>query len=377
MILQDGTSPNSARKPPSIEGSSSADEMNPSSLASKMNNFFLETPTLRNPPEFSLSPVYASGGIIHTPSSMAVPTPGLAQGNFQTSPIMPYDITGYDETTNKVIKFEPADAQYDVIAQTPLQQHHSQPALQESFSENAPFRDTSGIETELEYEEDAAVVSSLSFTPEKHLFLSLDDSALIARDDTITIEQFLLQDPFESIEKKPEPSRIVVPEQESYVRTHTLEVSKKEKPPSPRSIPRKTSSSVKTKLAEGQVGFSPKVIRKTKSFSAAISKTPKDHHRPAFSFEDCANEFHITDGNYAFQDETATFSKQFDTSTIKKLTAKSSKLQSNPTLRKAKSTFNLCLQPSHRSGPKVLRNMESGLLSFQLQLKSFEHDQQK
>lgn len=382
MNLQDGTSPTAARRPPSINEGSSSDEMNATSLTSKMNNIFLETPKLSNPPEFSLSPVYALGGVLHTPSSMVVPTPVMTQGKFQTSPSMPYDMTGYNEPTNRVIKFEASDGQFDLVTHLSLQHHHSHSALQESFSENVPFQDTRGIETELEYEDDSILVSDLNFTTEKSAFPSVDAHVLTESEGAITIEQFLLQDPFESIENIPEVEQALVSNETSTLLPHIMEFPEKQKPPSPKGTPRKTSSSVKSKLVDGPIGFSPKVIRKTKSFSAATSKTPKDLHRPNFSFEDCSNEFHITDGNYAFQDETATISKQCDpgisaSTTKKKLTAKTSKVIPKPVLRKAKSTFNLCLQASCRSNPKVLRNMESGLVSFQLQLKTFDHDGQR
>lgn len=381
-MLQSGTSPTVARNPPSIYEGSSSDEINASSLTSKMNNFFLETPTLSNPPEFSLSPVYALGGPLHTPSSMVIPTPALTQGNFQASPNMPYDMQGYDETTNRVITFEPVDSQFDLVAHPSLQQHHSHAALQESIVEGVPFRNTSGVETELEYEDDSALISAMNFNKEKHRFSSLSDCPPPSVEDAITIEQFLLQDPFEGIEKIPEGNEAIILNEVPALLPNIIEFPQKENPPSPKSTPRKTSSSVKSKLVEAQVGFSPRVIRKTKSFSAAISKSTKEFQRPNFSFEDCSNEFHITDGNYAFQDETATVSMQCDpgmnvTNLKKKLTPKLSKMLPKPVLRKAKSTFNLCLQVSYRSNPKVLRNMESGLLSFQLQLKNFEHDGQQ
>lgn len=113
-----------------------------------------------------------------------------------------------------------------------------------------------------------------------------------------------------------------------------------------------------------------KLLRKLKSF------TTSTHHNalagPTFSLEECLSEFHIGEGNYAFQDETARFSTQlgpmFQSPISKrKLSAKLPKTLAKPELRKVKTSSNLCLQ-NVTSSSKVLKNMESGLMSFQLNL---------
>lgn len=371
IIFQGGVSPSATKNPLSIHEGSSSEEISANSITSRIDNFFLKTPTISNPPEFSLSPIYSLEGTLNTPSSMANPTPVLVQGSFQSSPNV-YGISGYNGTPGG--NYANADDQFDLVTSTSPRQRHSNAALQDSF---VPFRNTSGVETELEYDEEPAFVSSIDFATEKHAF-SFDNLPLSSGGDDITIEEFLLQVPLESIEKVKELGENLIPPEAPILLPNIIEFTEEV----PESSPKKSSSHVKSKIVEGQVGFSPRVIRKTKSFSAAITKSSKDFQRPKFSFEECANEFHITDGNYAFQDETATVSMQCDpgtgsTNSKKKSISKLSKVIPKPTLRKSKSTFNLCLQVSYRSNPKVLRNMESGLLSFQLQLKTLEHNRQQ
>lgn len=92
------------------------------------------------------------------------------------------------------------------------------------------------------------------------------------------------------------------------------------------------------------VAPSPKLLRKCSSFSAPLSAP--------FSMEECSSEFHVAEGNYLFQDETA------------ELVQLSKKKKRRPVLKKAKTMLNLCA-----CLPKVLKNMELGLVLFQVQLK--------
>lgn len=88
---------------------------------------------------------------------------------------------------------------------------------------------------------------------------------------------------------------------------------------------------------------------------------------PAFSFADCSSEFHVMDYNYSFQDETAAVQKRVSITSLpkKKSTTKLAKQAAKPPLRKAKTSPNLG-RPLLRKSLRVLKNMESGLLSFQI-----------
>lgn len=88
---------------------------------------------------------------------------------------------------------------------------------------------------------------------------------------------------------------------------------------------------------------------------------------PMFSLEDCSNEFRVSEGNFAFQDETAEVLKRHSISSLqkKRSISKMSKASTKPLLRKAKTAPNLGRQLSKNS-INMLKNMESGLLSFQI-----------
>lgn len=118
---------------------------------------------------------------------------------------------------------------------------------------------------------------------------------------------------------------------------------------------------------------SSKQVRKCKSFSNALKFSSQNPAGPAFSFEECSNEFHIAEGNYSFQDETARLSKQLGLGVSNKKNntkTEGSDNLSRPTLKKSKTTSNICLPRSSCRSPKVLKNMELGLVSFQVKLKN-------
>lgn len=119
-----------------------------------------------------------------------------------------------------------------------------------------------------------------------------------------------------------------------------------------------------SKLSLAAVG---KLLRKLKSFTTGTK---------LFSLEECLNEFHIAEGNYAFQDETARVSMQLGPGMAvckKKSLSKMPKVLTKPEMRRAKTTTNVCLQHVFPSTPKVMKNMESGLVSFQLNLNNHPH----
>lgn len=136
----------------------------------------------------------------------------------------------------------------------------------------------------------------------------------------------------------------------------------------PRSAP---ASGAFTKLNSGRA------IPKSSSFSTAYRRSFTPSSEPSFSFEDCSNEFHVGEGNYSFQDETARLSMQLGPALNlkKKQQFRSLKPQAKSVLKKSRTLSNICLTASHSSSslppaPRTLKNMESGLVSFQLNLNS-------
>lgn len=123
-------------------------------------------------------------------------------------------------------------------------------------------------------------------------------------------------------------------------------------------------SPVRQKLKSTKVGAQSKALRKAKSFTTT---RPAANLRdisagPRFSFEDCASEFPVSDV-FSFRDESLLFMPE-STMSKKKLTSKLPKALLKPQLRRSKTTTNLCLLAA------VLKNMESGISSFQIDLKA-------
>ncbi|WPK26491.1 hypothetical protein PUMCH_003845 [Australozyma saopauloensis] len=90
---------------------------------------------------------------------------------------------------------------------------------------------------------------------------------------------------------------------------------------------------------------------------------------PLFSMADCSNEFHLT-SNISFQDETAEVQKRHSItgSMKKKSSTKSHKHSSKPLLSKPKIPPNLGKAALAKTA-RILKDMEAGLLSFQLPTK--------
>lgn len=198
-------------------------------------------------------------------------------------------------------------------------------------------------------------------------------------ENTFSLDEFLRDEPFPSLTKHffnidLGSVRKAPPKSEP---TSSKSRSFPEKLPKQRnsSAPRSASSS-------GPYSRQPssKNIPKSSSFSTGYRRqfTPSSSE-PSFSFEDCSNEFHVGEGNYSFQDETARLSMQLGPALhMKKRTPfKNQKTPTKSVLKKSRTFSNLCLaQNSPNSShtlppaPKTLKNMESGLVSFQLDLKS-------
>lgn len=114
------------------------------------------------------------------------------------------------------------------------------------------------------------------------------------------------------------------------------------------------------------LGESPKSRRSQNSLNYNYSDNGNSAG-PMFSLEDCSNEFRVSEGNFAFQDETAEVLKRLSITSLQKRRSisKTTKASTKPPLRKTKTAPNLGRQLSKNS-IKMLKNMESGLLSFQL-----------
>lgn len=123
-------------------------------------------------------------------------------------------------------------------------------------------------------------------------------------------------------------------------------------------------SPVRQKLKTTKGAAQSKALRKAKSFTTTRPVvTLRDISAgPRFSFEDCASEFPVSDV-YSFRDESLLFMPE-STMSKKKLSSKLSKALLKPLLRRSKTTTNLCLLVA------VLKNMESGISSFQIDLKA-------
>lgn len=373
-LFQSGTSPRTSNQLHSFQ--LSTDDINSSSSEYKLKE---ETPTPVNILDFSLSPVYAPSGILHTPTSMIVPTPRIMQGSFQASPNIPFEPSGQSADMNPATGIYPTGIQLNSVVQPHVEQtqfpsepHYDQ---HERFSASMISTGEVFIKNE-EHNKVNGLTSSLTECANVPLYKP--------KEDGITIEQFLMEDPFKSMEGITEVQDPLIKVEDTDLAstlTDLLEREERSRTTSPKDAMRIIKNNFhefNRSREEGRTGLFSRVIRKTKSFSAAVLKTSKEFSLPNFTFEDCASEFHVLEGNYSFEDETAKVSKQCDlgigTPISKKKSA--SKLNKPPSmLRKSKTTSNLCMQYSCRSKPKVLKNMESGLFSFQLQVKNTENNQ--
>lgn len=134
------------------------------------------------------------------------------------------------------------------------------------------------------------------------------------------------------------------------------------------------SPSQKSGHSPGSLGLGdlPKLKRNFNSFNVNFAEF-EGSSGPSFSFADCSNEFHVKDYNYSFQDETAAVQKRASVTSLpkKKSISKLPKAAAKPPLRKAKTSPNLSRLLLKKS-LRVLKSMESGLLSFQIPPKKEE-----
>ncbi|SGZ46308.1 CIC11C00000001690 [Sungouiella intermedia] len=367
-----------------------SDESIPTTLASKLNNFYLQTPGMPDTPAFHLSPTFVQGPLLHTPNSMTMVTPTVAQEKFHSSP-----------------EFITGPAAYHSDSGVPASVVAFNEGLQLTFMDQVggPQSKQSAIRPDLTVDVNplANVVNRLQKPTD--MLAHTDDSDTVTQespnsmeyfvsfkrgpssgDSELTIEDLLNEDPFSEITNTTDPieedtkgdreedisryldfndiqSSPVVPEAQP---TETVVKSRSSRSPS-------VKAKGKFSQAKMLMSSTNKQIRKLKSFSNGLNQGTLAG--PAFSLEECLNEFHIAEGNYAFQDETARLNMQLgpalpSTLSKRKSSSKLPKALTRPVLRKLKTTTNLCLQTAFRSSPKVLKNMESGLMSFQLNLKN-------
>lgn len=308
---------------PTFYSANRSEESIPTSLTNKMGSFYLQTPTLPT------SSTFAPASVLHTPVSMGTATPAI-QERFNTSPGMG--------------NYSPPRGTFP----SGLQLQFVDPAM-------GTVPEHSADELSLEY--------YVSFKRE-------DEKSL---EYNLTIEDLLKEDPFTSLDV--EPPHVKVEDDDdllsSFLEFEESILKSAEMPPSPKKQ-RSTKFSPLPKFKpptfpSSSLASSPKLLRKCKSFTSAMLKSHVPAG-PAFSLEECSSEFRITEGNYSFQDETARLNMQLGPVIVKKkLVQKLPKSLARPTLKRSKTTLNLCLDAACRT-PKVLKNMESGLVSFQLNL---------
>lgn len=197
---------------------------------------------------------------------------------------------------------------------------------------------------------------------------------LQSSNEPITIEDLLKDEPFSTLER-PSVSCIDDDDLLSLFFDFDDETPTKKTPPSSRHRVSKSTTTptkpprhkIPTFSAVASDNSTSKHVRKCKSFSNS-QKFSSTSAGPAFSLEECFNEFHVTEGNYSFQDETARLSMQLGPGMAPK--KNNSAEQSRPMLKKSKTTSNLCLPRLECRNPKVLNNMELGLVLFQVNLKN-------
>lgn len=174
------------------------------------------------------------------------------------------------------------------------------------------------------------------------------------------------------------------PEQDKLIE---LFVSPRKKSTSPKSSSTRSSSPTKyslDKLIQKPDTSSGTVPRS--SSNSSINTTPANRSQPSFSLSECSNTFPVnsnTTNNFSFVIEKKSFSIQSNANSKlrrKSLPKISQKVNERPSVKKTSSVTDASIvKPSnhtpiahHHSGsslassPKVLRNMKSGMLLFQL-----------
>lgn len=190
---------------------------------------------------------------------------------------------------------------------------------------------------------------------------------LVAQEpSSMTLEELLNRDPFQDSTGPESWTTVPEIEEDGAAVSEWNSLGKSLPSPSQSSFMVSAPPSKTYSCEQVDTYYSPKRLKKAKSYTngAAVSSATLK-----FSLKDCSSEFHMFDNKFAFQDETALFSGSKSAISKKK---SSSKLgRAAPTLHKAKTSANLCLKSSSQ---RVLKNMESGLLSFQIKLKNGQPD---
>lgn len=356
-----------------------SEESIPASLTAKMSTFYLQTPTIAASPAFQQSPVYMQSptSMLHTPNSLAMSTGPPDQ--FQASP----EYNGVrrsslvPKSSHKMLEHPPAAHEipmHSVQLQNSLPEHlPNVQSLQPQLRKNVPVLAPPAPLPDAAWGPGALPDSDLS--PPVMYEASFGIQRLPGNDLLdMTIEELLHSDPFSEFNSSV-PTSVVKLEDDDAL-TDFLEFEDINPPAAPQQLVHTPPPQGRAPAsgAFGTLKFqSPRQLKKAKSFSTTSyrNNTTADQ---AFSFEECSSEFSITDKNYSFQDETARLSMQLGNASVtkKKSNGKTPKVLHKPTLRKAKTTTNLCAQGAVRTSQRVLKSMESGLVSFQVNLKNNE-----
>ncbi|KAM9935754.1 hypothetical protein OXX80_004679 [Metschnikowia pulcherrima] len=111
--------------------------------------------------------------------------------------------------------------------------------------------------------------------------------------------------------------------------------------------------------------FAPRKLKKAKSFGPGSQK-----HLPNtnFSLDNCLNEFHVQEGTFLFEDETARVSKRVGSPAIRRRKSAPKLSHSVQSTKKSQASCSLrptkCLKPTEGNPGDI----KSGLVSFQVQL---------
>lgn len=173
----------------------------------------------------------------------------------------------------------------------------------------------------------------------------------------IDLEAFLRSDPFEKAEAQQEMVPDITFKQESprewfFEPPPPLKREKVHSPIQQKKFLEQHNSSTLTKPR----------LRKAKSFSYAISKK-QSSAAPATPLQSYVREFHVNEGTFPIQDETASFLKPLSNPSVRKKIPGSKSAM----LRRSKTSANLSINSFTRL-PREHRTMEAGLNSFQLRL---------
>lgn len=369
-----------------------SDDSIPTSLASKLNNFYLQTPTVAATPVFNLSPTF-----VGAPS---MPTPSVVADNFHSSPEFiagggpsyPYEGVGtyprgLQLTFMDPHQMGPGMGDHDQVVGHPDMHPAADMVPRMPIHQPGPH---DHAEMMMVKSDDSDTVTQTSTQSMDYMSFKGQPSS---DESGPTIEELLQGDPFADLTNTADPvDSIVEVDERDAVMSSFLDFDELVSSPTPDTVTsfslqqttkkQRSSKSPTPKqkpIATMKVSMLPAVkqLRKLKSFTTGIK-----HHAlgvPAFSLEECLNEFHIAEGNYAFEDETARLSMKLgpglhSSITKRKSSSKLPKALTKPLLRKAKTTTNLCLHNAFRNSPKVLKNMESGLVSFKLNLNNASQD---